>query len=66
MNIEYRITNDGGAWLASRPWHVESNVGNGWGRVAVCETRADAQAHIALLCAPQDQPEDALGLGYFN
>lgn len=65
MNIQYRIVNDGGLYMKSRPWHVEANIGNGWNRCAVCETRADAELHIRLKHEP-DYPEDALGLGQLN
>ena len=51
--------------MESRPWHVESNIGNGWSRMAVCKTRADAESHVDLLRQP-DYPEDALGLGQLN
>ena len=61
----YRITNDGGDCMASRPWHVETNIGNGWGLRAVCETRDNAEKHIA--CAREDRGEDeAMMLGNFN
>lgn len=65
MNINFRIVNDKGSWIKSRPWHVESNIGNGWTRLAVCETLADAQSHIELSRAPSFE-EDALGLGLLN
>lgn len=65
MIIKYRIVNDGGLYMESRPWHVEANIGNGWSRCAVCKTRADAESHIELLREPH-YPEDALGLGHLN
>ncbi len=65
MNIQYRIVNDGGLYMESRPWHVEANIGNGWTRCAVCETRARAESYIAHSIEPQ-HPEDALGLGELN
>jgi len=65
MNISYRIVNDGGEYMPSRPWHVESNIGNGWTRCAVCHSEADAQAHISLLRDGSPE-EDAMMLGHFN
>ncbi len=65
MKINYRIVNDGGEYMSSRPWHVECNIGHGWSRVAVCKTEADAEAHVELLKQP-DFREDDLGLGNFN
>lgn len=65
-SIQYRITNDRGLWIASRPWHVESNIGNGWSRTAVCKTQADASAHIKLLQESDSREDEALMLGHFT
>jgi hypothetical protein len=58
----YRIVNDGGRYMITHPWHVEGTSGYGWGRMAVCETLADAEAHVKALQSPYCQ-EDLLGLG---
>ena len=64
MSIQYRIVNDGGLYMESRSWHVELNIGNGWGNcVAVCKTHADAESLVELYRQPDSYPEDALGLG---
>lgn len=65
MSITYRITNDGGDYMPSRSWHVEANVGNGWSRCAVCETRENAVKYI-LAQNEIHAPEDAMGLGCSN
>ena len=65
--IQHRIINDGGLYMESRQWHVEFNIGNGWSRVAVCKTRADAELHIdEFRRQPDGCPEDTLGLGLYN
>jgi hypothetical protein len=65
MKIQYRIVNDGGLYMETRPWHVEINVGYGWRRCAVCETRVNAESYIGHALQP-DYPEDSLGLGELN
>jgi hypothetical protein len=64
-SITYRIINDGGKWLLSRPWHVEANVGNGWSRCAVCLSKEDAESYIRL-CSEPAQEDEAMMLGNFS
>ena len=67
MNTKYRITNDGGDFFPSRPWHVESQspFTREWHRIACCETRESATRFIAIF---MDDPgdDDALMLGGFD